>query len=246
MGYGNQTLLELIGEAEAVIRTRTGMAVYDGPFAGMKLVEATSWGVGDLSPKLLGTYEREVQETIAAFARRTRYDAVVDIGCAEGFFAVGTARLMQGTPVFGYDINPKALHIMQIAAEANGVAAQVQGRGACAPADLVRIAASHPRLLVISDCEGYEMTLFTDRAVLHALTRSDLVIECHDFADSTITGTLLANLQFTHVVEILRGGARDPNGFPFLAHVHDGIRWAAIQESRPSAMHWLVCRSRTP
>lgn len=210
----------------------------------MKLIEAISWGVGDIAPKLLGTYEREVQDAVAAFARHRRYDAVVDIGCAEGFFAVGAARLLPDTPVHGFDINPKALDILRLAAEANGVADRVHRHGACAPADLVRIATAHPRLLVISDCEGYEKTLFTDRRVVDALTRSDLIIECHDFADRATTGTLLANLQFTHVVDLLRGGARDPNAFPFLAHAHDGIRWAAVQEGRPSTMHWLVCRAR--
>ncbi|WP_181707746.1 methyltransferase [Chthonobacter rhizosphaerae] len=245
MGYGNRTLLDLLAEADELIRARTRMTVYDGPFRGMRLLDAVSWGAGDLGPKLLGTYEREVQETIADLARN-RYDAVVDIGCAEGYFAVGCARLFPDTPVHGYDTNPQAVRILALAAEANGVADRVHAHGLCDPAELARLAGLHPRLLVISDCEGYEKTLFTHPPTVEALKHADLIIECHDFLDPTITGNLMAHLQFTHTLSVLTSGPRNPNAFPFLAHVSDGVRWAAVQEGRPCAMHWLVCRARRP
>jgi hypothetical protein len=43
-----------------------------------------------LIPKLLGCYEAELHGVIAC-ALNTTYDTIIDIGCAEGYYAVGLA-----------------------------------------------------------------------------------------------------------------------------------------------------------
>ena len=65
--------------------------VLSGPFAGMAMLPESSWGDGDLAPKLLGCYEAELHPAIAkAISRKPKN--IVNIGCAEGYYAVGMAR----------------------------------------------------------------------------------------------------------------------------------------------------------
>lgn len=236
----SRTTEEIQAEIEQIIFTQTGMKVFAGPYRGMTLLRERSWATGDIPAKLIGSYEIEVQEALVELARLP-HDAVVDIGCAEGFHAIGAAMITDRIPVYAYDTNPEAVRIVKLAAEANGVAERVEGRGLCDAAELARLAAQHPRLLLISDCEGYEKTLFTDPVAIAAVATSDLVIECHDFLDPTVTANIMLNLRQSHRIDIVYSGARDPNAVPFLRKIPDLWRWLVVQERRPCVMHWLIC-----
>src|ERR1700678_538077 len=60
-----------------------GAAVLHGPFSGMKYPEASIQSRHSV-PRLLGSYESELHEAIAA-GLGYRYERVIDIGSAEGY-----------------------------------------------------------------------------------------------------------------------------------------------------------------
>lgn len=224
------------------IRQQTGSVVASGPFRGMRLVEGSSWGDGDVAPKLLGTYEQELHDTIERFRGRS-YDAVVDIGCAEGYYAVGLARLFPTLTVYAFDTNRAALGMARSAAQANGVEHRLRVGDFCDWPALSGLASNHPRLLVISDCEGYEADLFgRGRPQLAA---SDLIIECHDTLRPNSTEAMAEALAATHEVRRVDAIGRNPNQFPFLTGIHETDRWLAVCENRPCCSHWLACDSRS-
>lgn len=66
------------------------------------------WSNLDIVSKLLGTYEQELHPFLQK-SRSTRYDCVADVGCAEGYYAVGLGRLYGRTRVFAYDISEESL-----------------------------------------------------------------------------------------------------------------------------------------
>src|SRR4051794_40351820 len=66
-----------------------GPQVQTGPFAGLEFARASAEGCH--VPKLLGCYERELHGLVEA-AVADGYDDIVNIGCAEGYYAVGLAR----------------------------------------------------------------------------------------------------------------------------------------------------------
>ena len=77
-----------IGYLDHLARRRTAGLVHAGPFAGMRYVDRS---VGScFIPKLLGTYERELAPKIERICRR-QPGLVVDVGAAEGYYAVGLA-----------------------------------------------------------------------------------------------------------------------------------------------------------
>ena len=107
-----------------------GARVLGGPFAGMAYVAEASEGA--LVPRLLGAYESELHPHLLAFAA-AGLDAVIDVGCAEGYYAVGLARLMPQVTVHAYDIDEKARAACADLAAQNGVADRVLIGGAFAP-----------------------------------------------------------------------------------------------------------------
>jgi hypothetical protein len=227
----------------AFIREKTNSVVQGGPFAGMRLIEGASWGDGDIAPKLLGVYEQELHDVFAKAALR-RYGAIVDVGSAEGFYAVGLARMFPGIIVYAFDTDPAALEMTKRAAEANRVDDQITLRGFCDPRALESLAQTDGPLLIVSDCEGYEMTLFGSGDV-HALRVSDILIECHDFIVPNCTERLTEKLRSTHSVTVIRAAGRNPNAFEFLSEISDWDRWKAVCEGRPCRMSWLWCEARS-
>ena len=78
-----------------------GRRVLHGPFAGMDYTSEAS--EGGLAPRLLGTYEAELHPALAAVAARG-LQLIYDVGCAEGYYAVGLARAVPGARVRAYGV----------------------------------------------------------------------------------------------------------------------------------------------
>ena len=216
-----------------------GLSVASGPFAGMTLLAEASWGDGDLSPKLLGCYEAELHPAIAKAVSRNP-TAVVNIGCAEGYYAVGIARALPRAKVFAFDANEKAEAICLRAAAVNQVSNRVVVAGTCGIESLARIMSENERPLLIVDCEGAELQLL-DPAHVPELLQCDMIIECHDFVDPQITAVLQKRFAASHDIEQVLEGPRDPNEFAGLQNSSSLDRWLAVNENRPNTMSWLVC-----
>lgn len=213
-----------------------------GPFRGMLLPETSSWGDGDLAPEILGAYECELHAALErAFARAP--ERVVNVGCAEGYYAVGAALRLPGATVHAFDLDEAALRVCGEIARRNGVADRIRLERRCDPARLLDLLRTCPRALLLLDCEGYERELITPETV-PALAGADLIVECHDFLEPGLTDRLAALLRPTHEVELVREGSRDPAAWPILHGPGSLDRRLVVCEFRPSPMRWIVARSR--
>jgi SAM-dependent methyltransferase len=224
---------ELTSEVVRLFGTR----VQAGPFAGMELPAASSWGDGDRATKILGCYEANLHDAIRRAVERAPA-TVVNVGCAEGYYAIGLARLLPQARVFAYDIDAAATAVCAQAARDNGVAVTIGGECTCAL--LAEHAAGAGRVLLFLDCEGAELTLLDPERVPE-LDRCDILVECHDFVDRSITATLQRRLAATHAVELLHQGPRDPHAVAELAGWPELDRWLLVDEGRPESMTWLAC-----
>lgn len=229
-------------EITAFLLQTQGHKVLSGPFSGMTLLDDVVWGDGDIAPKLLGTYEEELHSAIIKAAGRNA-SVVVNVGCAEGYFSVGLARLLPNARVFAFDINANAQAICRKAAEANGVGSRVVTAGACSIDALRKLIAQDGRVLLFVDCEGAELELLNP-SLLPELRTCDIIVECHDFMNRSITSTLTQRLSSTHKIENIIEGPRDPNRFAFLRPLLATDRWLAVDEKRPETMNWLTCWSQ--
>jgi hypothetical protein len=230
-------------EITASLLEKHGHAVLDGPFCGMTLLDETSWSDGDLAPKLLGCYEEELHKAITTAVGRNP-TVIVNVGCAEGFYAVGLARLVPQARIFAFDTDPTAQAICRRAAERNGVADRTIVGAACSIEALRNVITSATgTVLLFVDCEGAELALL-DPTQLPELRICDIIVECHDFINRSITPTLVQRLSNTHHVENIVEGPRNPNRFVSLHQLGSSDRWLAMDEGRPQTMNWLVCWTR--
>jgi precorrin-6B methylase 2 len=247
---GRADLVRKLTEQLARLRVReitneivrsAGLGVQSGPFSGMVLPARTSWVDGDLTPKVLGCYEAELHLAVRQAVER-RPAVVINVGCAEGFYAVGLARLLPHAKVYAFDIHERARAVCREAADTNGVGERLRVDGACTAQRLMELAGDN-RVLIVLDCEGAEYDLITTEAS-HRLSKGDLLIEAHDFIVPDVTAILERRLSATHAVERIVEQSRDPNAFPALHDLSDLDRALAICEFRPGIMTWLAAWSR--
>ena len=157
----------------------TGGKVAAGPFSGMRL-DYEIFSV-HASPKYLGTYEQELHNAIERVIQLgPRY--VLNVGCAEGFYAVGMAIRLNRAQVFAADADPKALRATMRNAELNSVSARVSPVGIVKPRQLSKYLRADASLLVM-DCEGAEFSLLDPRND-PVLLRTNILVEVHpEFGD---------------------------------------------------------------
>jgi hypothetical protein len=226
----------------AALVRQQGWTVQSGPFAGMILPDRVSWNDGDLLPKLLGFYEAELHPVIGEITAAAP-DLVVNVGAAEGYYAVGMSRLLPAASVLAFDTEPKSQEICRLAAMLNDLGNRVSVGGQCTPDVLQTVLLRGRTQVVICDCEGYERELIDPERV-PALRTATLVVECHDFADTSITQTLVDRLSPSHTLTRICEGARDPNQSPFLRRLGSLDRWLAVCEYRPAMMHWIIANPK--
>ena len=232
-----------IAEQTALLRASplaAGLTVHGGPFRGLRYPSGRTFG-STLFPKLVGSYECEIGPWLERLRGRP-YRTIHDIGCAEGYYAAGLATLFPSARVVAYDTDPEAREACRAMADLNGVGGRVTVAGGLSAEDLRRLDPGEPAL-VLCDCEGCELALFTPEVARH-LARWDLIVELHDFIDPAISGTLVSRFSATHRVSVAATVARDPGRYPALRALPALARRIALDELRPGPMEWLLAEAK--
>jgi len=226
-------------ELDAWFAERHGTTVLRGPLAGLRYPPDIARHVHHLTAKLLGAYEEELSEAIAAEAAR-QPPLFVDIGAADGYYAVGFALASAGTHVHAYEIDPIARTALKGLARANAVADRVSVRG---PANARRLAEHDlDGAFVLCDCEGAELDVLDGDAV-PALARATLLVEVHPLEGEGDTAPpLRERLGPTHTIEAIAPCGRDPGAFAELEGAPH--RDSALDEFRFGRTSWLLMRPR--
>ncbi len=220
------------------------LTVQNGPFKGMKYPHLDSFG-STLYPKLLGSYEKELWEVIET-VKTKNYSEIIDVGCAEGYYAIGLALTTKETKIYAYDSAAKARELCLEMAELNKVDNRVFIRSGLSPNGL----GSFPftgKNLIICDCEGYEKELFTANNIAN-LKQSDLIIETHDMIDMEISGYLKKLFSETHTIQSVFSVDDIQKAliyeFDELKQLDLMSRKKILAEERGAVMEWLICKAK--
>ena len=171
--------------------------VQNGPFKGLKYINRSSGSA--LLPKILGSYEEPIQEWIEKVISEKKYDQILDIGCAEGYYACGFAMKLPDVKIVAYDIDEQARINTGELAKLNDLL-NIEVYSECTHIELnVR---SKENTLVFCDIEGFEDYLL-DPVKVPNLKFSDLIVETHDCFIPGITDRLIERFLNTHKMTII-------------------------------------------
>jgi hypothetical protein len=219
-------------ELENKLASITDDTITAGPFKGVRLPVSESWG--DRGSKLLGFYEQELQPLVEAVIE-WKPDVVLNVGCAEGYYAIGMAKRIPDAKSFAYDLDPLAQIACKTARDINRV--DVVVLGFCTDAELRERTQKAERPFMLIDCEGGERELLLSNEYSYPNAR--IIVECHDFVDRSITSSLRGKFSKTHSIQTVKQEGRNPFCHPITAGWAENDLWLVVSERRPERMHWL-------
>lgn len=241
-GLGRDVLLDkVLGYAATRRATRIseemiaryGPVVWSGPFRGMTFV-------GGIAPRLIGCYESELHQAVEALVAE-EFDSIVNIGCGEGYYAIGFARRLSSAKIYAYDVDPAALETCKRLAKENGVFDRISFREAFAGQDFQSFAAE--KTLVFCDIEGAEDALL-DPSKYPGLLNVSVVVECHDGLNPGVSKRLRQRFGASHQIDLVSNRSRSCELPEWIVARGELDCLLATWEYRKSNTPWLVMKSK--
>lgn len=189
-------------------RLRKDDTIRLGPFAGMRF----SWEkvFSPPLPKYLGTYEMELMPALEQLFARN-FATVIDVGAAEGYYAVGFALKFPQTKVVAFEALEEGQALVKELAVKNDVGSRVEVRGLCEKSDLQE--AVTPHTLVMMDVEGAEEFLL-DPGEVPALRKATILFESHDALVADVGKHVCARFEGTHNITAVPSRTRTRADWP--------------------------------
>jgi hypothetical protein len=209
--------------------------VLGGPFAGMRYPRGCLADVDAAAAKLLGTYETEVSWAFERAIERGT-GTFVDIGCADGYYAVGMAHASPATTTYAFDLSASARRLCRDTAVASGVADRVRVEDRFTVDGLASLLGD--ATLVLCDIEGGEVELLTERAA-RALARSVVVVEVHEDERTGAGSMLRSAFRNSHDAVLVQQQPRRLDDGRLTAWSAQE-RESALRELRGPLLHWIV------
>ena len=216
------------------IGSRARNKVQSGPFAGLQINPELL--PVHVAPKLLGTYESEIHEVLERLILRDPHQ-VINVGCAEGYYAAGLAMRLPYATVEAFDADPKARKATEKNAILNDLGDRVRTHGILLRDQLEKLLSGRKTLLVV-DCEGGEVELLDPRRSA-SLCYADILVELHPGIDPMIPSIMTGRFCTTHAIEVYEPMTPVEKADQAPAWVPDDIRFTATDERRDRNL-WMA------
>ena len=226
---------------ENTLIAQSGTKVLSGPFQGLDY--SVSASEGGRIPRLLGCYEKTLHPIFDHIIDQ-KPALIIDVGCAEGYYAVGLALRLRRATIWARDMDETAQEKCRELAEVNGVAGRVKVGGELTHADFDICRAQHT--VVICDIEGAEAVLM-DPEKAKGLRRADILIEVHETGSETsLLDALEERFAQTHTAQRLHRDVSTQSLPDWMEGLSDMDRLIALWEWRaiPTPWLWLTAKHR--
>tara|TARA_Y100000741_G_C18232393_1_gene550335 strand:- start:476 stop:1315 length:840 start_codon:yes stop_codon:yes gene_type:complete len=220
----------------------TNKTVLSGIYKSTKLTCKSHWGGFDTSSKLLGLYEKQVQEKIVELKNKFHLEYFINFGAGDGYHALGLLKNNIFKYAYVFEINDEGRIIINENLKINNLNEKIKVMGK-ADFDELQKDFDNEKLkksLFLIDIEGEEFKILNEMN-LPMLKNSIFIIENHDFLSNKQDVEKFFNLmkKYFHL-EILKNGSRNPNEISEIKHFDDDEKWLLVSENRKQTMNWLI------
>lgn len=222
--------------AKRALVGRYGQRVLGGPFAGMRYGDDVACSA--YVAKLAGTYEEELHPIIDELIAK-KCARIIDVGCAEGYYAVGLAARIPLASIYAFDTDESARWYCAQLAKLNLVCDRVVLGGLCDHLLLRNLCVAGTA--VFCDCEGFELKLL-DPILVPELIRTIIIVELHEFLIPGVTDTIISRFRISHDIQLIDARDRRTENYRILDVVDPQDRAYAVREGRPAAMQWAYMK----
>ena len=216
--------------------------VTGGPYKGIKIFPKEHWS-NDLGSKILGLYEKQVQENIKNLCLENKINTLVNFGAAEGYHLIGLIKNKIIKKGFGIEIDRATITTLKRNIRINQLNNKIK---IISNSNLNFInkylnKKELSKTLFLIDIEGDEYNLINSENV-KLIKNSFLIIEMHPFfkVPRSKKNKLKNILKKNFKIRILKNAERNPF-IEKIENLSDDERWLVVSEGRPNEMEWLIC-----
>ena len=223
-------------EFNNLVFEKTNGVVQNGLFKNLKYSEKYY----PLYQKILGIYESQLQIFVKD-AILKKPDLVVNIGCGDGYYGLGLAKLLPDVKCVLVDKNDSELNRSKNNALINNIQ-NADFMLDISHEELSSLVSSHNNPFIIMDIEGDECRLL-DPSKYNNLSKCTMLIECHDFICNNITNLLVSRFASSHKIYIVSDSEKYIMD-DFLNKISLDDKLSFQFEGRPDNMKWLYMTPR--
>ena len=177
------------------INLTSPLSIMAGPFRGMNYVSESHGS--SLHTKLIGTYEAELHPLLLKMISMEP-KIFIDIGCAEGYYAIGFKLRSPQSECIAYDTSSKARELCTELAALNDVSVLV--RNEFKDVDFEQCCG--PLQLVMADIEGFEEVLFSKENIKKTVN-THFIIEYHPHRTSLSLDDFVRRFDDSHEIQVI-------------------------------------------
>ncbi len=210
--------------------------VQDGPFAGLQYVDKA---VGsNYLHKLVGSYEAILHPILSDIFKK-KFDTVIDIGAAEGYYLVGLGQKFPEAKLVGFETEVTGRELITEMYQKNHLHNELILEGTATAANVAPYITE--AALLICDCEGGELDIL-DPKLESAFTKIDTaIIELHDFVRPGIKEALTERFSATHTITLVPFKMANPSQFKFLASIENqSEQYEILRERGWQEQEWMI------
>ena len=216
-----------------------------GPFKGMKLNPKSYLTKYIIANVALGSYETEVQLELEKLRNEFNKKTFIDIGGADGLFAVGVLvnKMFDNTIVF--EIEKRGREAIKRNSIKNQVYDKLTILGEANKETLSKCLYENSESIILMDIEALEFKLL-DIEMIQLIQNSPIIIEIHCFSESDIISysKLKDNLEKYFTVKTLKNNKLELDSHKHISHLTDIQKALVLTERRTIRAEWLVCRPK--
>ena len=215
--------------------------ILGGPFKGLLYIKESF--CSGYFPKIFGTYELEIVKYILLGCKDADY--VIDIGAAEGYYAVGLLFNNPKLRCIAFECDKVARHLLDSLAILNNVADRLICFDKADCVSLQTVLSQNGRGFFVVDIEGGEFELI-DPVKVPGLKTIEFIVEIHDwfYPELNANSIFRDRFSFTHNIKEIK--ARTPlysdishSFWRLVAFLNRDIASKMLEE-RPRIMRWFL------
>ena len=197
--------------------------------------------MNDRITQTLGTYEEHILQKMIHFSKKGS-SLLIDIGAADGYFAVGMAYANFYEKVCAFEIEQEGRDRILENAVANKCDHKIKVYGEANVASVLKVIEGVDKATVLIDIEGAEYGLLSHE-MISILKNHYVICELHPWM--VIEGDIFQNQLLDRAseqfdIEMIKRDSYHPNDFSEFYNLSDEERLVAVGEGRDKNMQWMI------
>ena len=207
-----------------------------GIFKNLKMNHEISWGQGDIASKIYGFYENKIQQKL----KDINNPILIDIGAADGFFAIGSLKSKICEFCYAFEETKKSRENLSKTAKINNVQKKLSIIGKVTKDNFFTLLPSKinfSEVTILCDIEGGEFDFFSDE-ILATIRCSNIIIEIHKNHNKNLEIDLLERVKKYFDVSIIIDNDKNFESVSELHALNDIDRNLICSEGRSYIGKW--------